>query len=106
MTDLVEQRLRREHGIEATVHMDPIVTNDEEINRLRAMVEGEIAAIDSRMRIHDFRFVPGKTHTNLIFDIAVPYESPMTEDEIKRAAAEHISRINPSYFIVVTVDRI
>ena len=86
--------------------MDPIVTNDEEINRLRAMVEGEIASIDSRMRIHDFRFVPGGTHTNLIFDIAVPYESTMTEDEVKRAAAERISRIDPSYFIVVTVDRI
>ena len=106
MTDLVEQKLRREHGIEATVHMDPIVTNNEEINRLRAMVEGEIASIDSRMRIHDFRFVPGETHTNLIVDIAVPYESQMTEDEVKRAAAERISRINPSYFIVVTVDRI
>ena len=106
MADTVEQRLRREYGIEATVHMDPIVTDNEEINRLRSLVEAEIAIIDSRMRIHDFRFVPGETHTNLIFDIAAPYEIKMSEDEIKRAAAERISRINPSYFIVVTIDRI
>ena len=106
MADTVEQRLRRENNIEATVHMDPIVTDDERINHMRSIVETEVRAIDERLRIHDFRFVPGETHTNLIFDIAVPFELKMTDDELRRTVADRISRIDPAYFIVVTIDRI
>lgn len=106
MADTVEQRLRREFGIEATVHMDPIVTDNEEIARLRRQVEEKIKEIDARMMIHDFRFVPGETHTNLIFDIAVPFEIKQSEETIKRAVADKISEIDPSYFTVITVDRV
>ena len=106
MADLVEQRLRREHGIEATVHMDPIVTDDETLSALRHRVQEQVALIDARILIHDFRFVPGETHTNLIFDVAVPYEIKLSDSEIKDEVAKKISEIDPSYFTVITVDRI
>ena len=106
MADLVEQRLRRDHGIEATVHMDPIVTDDETLSALRHRVQEQVALIDARILIHDFRFVPGETHTNLIFDVAVPYEIKLSDSEIKDEVAKKISEIDPSYFTVITVDRI
>lgn len=106
MVDLIEQRLRREHNIDATVHMDPIVTDNEEINKLHVQVEAAVRRIDERIRIHDFRFVPGETHTNLIFDVAVPFEIKMTEEEIHRAVSDEISRIDPTYFAVITVDKV
>ena len=106
MADNVEQHLRRELGIEATVHMDPIVTDDEQITALRTQVQEVVASIQPGMLIHDFRFVPGETHTNLIFDIAVPFECKMTEEELRATVSDRISRINPSYFTVITVDRI
>ena len=105
MIDALEQRLRREWGILATIHMDPIVTDNETVNRLRELTIREVEAVDPSMRIHDFRMVQGPTHTNLIFDVAVPFELPLTEDEVKRAVADRISRVDPSYFTVITVDR-
>ena len=105
MIDNLERRLRREYGIEATIHMDPIVTDDEMINTLRGQVEAVVCAIDDRLRIHDFRFVTGQTHSNLIFDVVVPFEVEMRDDEVKMAVAEGVSRLDPSYFTVVTVDR-
>ena len=105
MIDNLERRLRREYGIEATIHMDPIVTDDEMINTLRGQVEAVVCAIDDRLRIHDFRFVTGQTHSNLIFDVVVPFEVDMRDDEVKMAVAEGVSRLDPSYFTVVTVDR-
>ena len=105
MVDNLEKRLRRECGICATIHMDPIVTDDEEVNALRARVLEAVTALGHGMNIHDFRFVRGSTHTNLIFDVAVPFECPLSEDEVKRAVAEAVSRLDPAYFTVLTVDR-
>ena len=106
MVDLIEQRLRNEHHMEATIHMDPIVTDDARITTLRTQVAKAVQEIDGRIHIHDFRFVPGETHTNLIFDVAVPFELKMSDEEIRRAVSDQISRIDPSYFAVITVDKI
>ena len=105
MIDNIERDLRRDCGIEATIHMDPVVTDDERINALKPLVQRAVEEIDSSLRIHDFRFVEGATHTNLIFDISVPFEVKASDEEIKRQTADKISRIDPTYFTVVTVDR-
>ena len=105
MVDNLEKRLRRECGIFATIHMDPIVTDDEEVNFLREKVKSAVDSLDMGMNIHDFRFVRGHTHTNLIFDVAVPFECQLSEDEIRRAVSSAVSLIDPSYFTVITVDR-
>ncbi len=105
MIDNIEQELRREHGIQATIHMDPIVTDDERINTLRRQVADAVCEIDPSLRIHDFRFVAGVTHTNLIFDIQAPFELHLSDEEIRRETADRVSQIDPAYFIVVTIDR-
>ena len=105
MIDNIERTLRHDYRIEATIHMDPIVTNDEQINALREQVAAVVAEIDVRLRIHDFRFVAGCTHTNLIFDIATPFELKLTDSELCRAVADRISQINDSYYTVITIDR-
>jgi hypothetical protein len=105
MVDLIEQRLRKECRIEATIHMDPIVTDDEETNRLRALAEREVGQIHEGLRIHDFRFVRGVTHSNMIFDVAAPFELKLSDEELCACIADRISRVDPTYFTVVTVDR-
>jgi divalent metal cation (Fe/Co/Zn/Cd) transporter len=105
MIDLIEQRLRTEQGIEATIHLDPIVTDDEKIIAMRSEVLAAVHAVDERLRIHDFRYVEGKTHTNLIFDIEAPFEIKESDEELRRAVADRVSRIHPNYFIVAKVDR-
>jgi len=103
--DNVEKRLYSELGVRASVHMDPIVTDDERINELKAKVLGVLREIDERLGMHDFRFVEGQTHTNLIFDITVPFEVKESDEEIKRAVSLKISELDPNFFTVLTVDR-
>lgn len=103
--DTLEKRLYTELGVRATVHMDPIVTDDEKINELKARVKGALAEIDERLGMHDFRFVEGVTHSNLIFDVTVPFEMKESDEEIKRAVSLKISELDPNFFTVLTVDR-
>lgn len=103
--DTVERRLWQEMSVRATVHMDPIVTDDERVSALRDTVREAVQGIDERLGIHDFRFVEGKTHSNLIFDVSVPFEIKDSDDEIKRAISLRLSELDPNYFAVITVDR-
>ena len=105
MIDTIEKELRDVCGIEATIHMDPIVTDDEQVNELRAKTAEAVQKIHPSMQIHDFRFVAGATHTNLIFDVVLPFEVKMSEADVKAAVAEKIKEINPTYCVVLNVDR-
>ena len=106
MADLIERRLAVECGIEATVHMDPIAIRDPRVSELRAYAEAIVTEIDDRLRIHDFRIVPGETHTNLIFDIAAPFELALTNAELRSRVADAIHEKNNHLFAVITVDRV
>ncbi len=103
--DVVEKRLYTDLGVRATVHMDPIVTDDERVSALRARVLAAVKEIDERLGIHDFRFVEGTTHTNLIFDVTVPFEVKDSDQTVKDEISAKISEMDPNYFTVVTVDR-
>ena len=106
MADLIERRLRTEYGIEATVHMDPIAIRDPRVSSLRAVAEELALQLDDRILIHDFRIVPGETHTNLIFDVAVPFEFSMTDVEIRTHLADAVHQADDRLFAVITVDRV
>lgn len=103
--DTVEKRVWSDLGIRATIHMDPIVTDDEEINALRRVVERTVREIDERLTIHDFRFVKGHTHSNLIFDVCAPFELKVSDDELKEKIGLRLREENETFCTVITVDR-
>lgn len=103
--DNIEKRLNEELGIRATIHMDPIVTDDEEISATRALVTKAIKEIDPAWDIHDFRFVRGETHTNLIFDLVIPFECKLSTADIPALVDQKIKTVNQAYFTVITIDR-
>ena len=88
------------------IHMDPIVMDDEKTNHLRDQVEGIITSISEEITMHDFRVVWGKSHSNLIFEICVPYEFRYTDKEICDLLEKKLQELNPTYFGVITVDHL
>ena len=102
--DNAEHRLKKELGCMAVIHMDPIITNDAHTDALRMAVAEKVKTIDPRLTIHDFRTVPGSTHTNLIFDVVVPYDVKLTADEVRRRIGALVKELDENYFAVVQVD--
>lgn len=103
--DNIEKKIYSELGIQATIHMDPIVSDNEEVISLRARVKAIVKGIDERLDIHDFRCVFGVTHSNILFDINAPFEVKISDDELKNTVTKKISEIDPSFLTIVTVDR-
>ena len=86
--------------------MDPIVTDDPVLEEWKEKTERFAKILDPRLRIHDFRMVPGTTHTNLIFDVAAPFEAALTDREIREKLAGMIGKEDPHFYTVITVDRV
>ena len=103
--DNMEKQVAEELSIECTIHLDPIVTDDERVSSLRDAAKRKVQEIDERLNIHDFRFVEGHTHTNLIFDVVAPFELKMSDEELVCAVGTKIKEISPDYFTVIAVDR-
>ena len=105
LIDTIEHELRDTLNCHAVIHMDPVCVGDEETMRLKELVRGYLAEIDERITMHDFRIVTGPTHTNLIFDVVVPYGFPMKDEELVSAISGRVRRDNPSYYTVIEVDQ-
>ena len=104
--DSAENQLRRETGcIAATIHMDPIESDNGEIARMRQAVAALVAEIHPGLTIHDFRMVPGPSHTNLIFDVVMPFEMKRSEAQLEEEVKERVTARWPNHFAVICVDR-
>ena len=105
LIDNIERDLMKEFQCDATIHMDPVVTDDEEMNKVRQMVEAIVTEKNAEWKIHDFRMVRGSTHTNLIFDLVVAQEELVKKQEIERWVKEKIHDAAPELYAVVTVEQ-
>lgn len=105
MIDRIEHQLRDTLDCHAVIHMDPVCVNDQETNRLKSLVLGYLEEISPRLTMHDFRIVAGPTHTNLIFDVAAPYDFPLQDSELIQAISQRIQQENPGFCAVIEVDK-
>lgn len=103
--DNIERQLQKELHCSAVIHMDPIVTDDEETSHLKAMMTAVVQEMSPSLCLHDFRLVKGPTHTNIIFDVLVPYHFKMSDDQIRAFIESRARAIDPAYYTIVNVDK-
>lgn len=104
--DNLEMKLRDELGCLTTIHMDPVVTTDERVTELKEKTQELVKNIGDKLSMHDFRVVFGDTHTNLIFDVVIPYEFALSDGETVKMIQKQIKKqIGEKYFAVINVDK-
>lgn len=102
--DLIEKKLKNKFGCPAIIHMDPIVTDNEEVTEIREKLSKIVKLIHKDSKIYDLRIVPGSTPT-LIFHISVPYDVKQSNDEIDSAVTQSVKVLNPAYRCIIDIDR-
>lgn len=103
--DHIEHELQEKLNCSATIHMDPIVTDDKEVLEMKEKVEEMVQSLDENFSMHDFRMAKGPTRTNLIFDVEVPRKTSLTDNEIMNRLKEQVHGLPGSkYFAVIQID--
>lgn len=103
--DNIEHELKSRLLCEAVIHMDPVCTHDEETVRLRKIVSGFAGEIDKALSVHDLRLVKGTTHTNVIFDLLIPYGFPISDEKTVDLIRKKITELDGKYIAVINVDK-
>lgn len=107
--DNIEFDFLREMNIRLVIHMDPVVTDDENVTKLKEavtdIVENVGKELDETISMHDFRVVFGKTHTNLIFDVLLKSSCKYDDRTVCNIIESEIKKISPEYNAVICVDR-
>jgi cation diffusion facilitator family transporter len=103
--DEAEREIDEKLHVMMTIHLDPIIIDDPQLNQYKKMVDGILIKINPELSMHDFRMVQGPTHTNLLFDILVPYDVKLSNEEIKEKIDEQIPQSPTKFYTVVQFDR-
>ena len=110
LIDSIERDFQVHDHLLVTIHFDPVVTDDPHINELRKFLKKQLAEIAPEADIHDLRIVPGPTHTNVIFDCAVPADWLAAKDhranKIPAALRKAVSDRWPDHFCVIQLEPI
>lgn len=103
--DNIEHDFWNEMHVRITIHMDPVDTKNEKLAELKLRAQNALANLDEGLSLHDFRIVSGQTHTNMLFDVVIPYDSKLSLDDVKNAMKREFANDPVKYFFVIDVDR-
>lgn len=105
LADNIEREVGEKTGIRLTLHLDPIDLDDEELGKVRARCERVVKSFGEEFSLHDVRIVRGATHTNVIFDVEMPYETKVTLADVEGRLKEEFSSEPVPYYFVLSRDQ-
>lgn len=104
LIDNIEKEMKEKYNIELSIHMDPIEIDNEELNQLNEIIKNKLKELDPSLSMHDLRMVKGYTHTNIIFDVVIPFDTKIEKEKIFNSLLDSAKSINPLYELVINFD--
>ncbi|MBR4279198.1 MAG: cation transporter [Clostridia bacterium] len=103
--DNIEIEIFERFGIETVIHTDPIDTRNPKLNQVKQIVKEFLDETGEGLKAHDFRIVPGETHTNVVFDLVLPADSKLDPEALKLAVATSVAATDSTLRCVIKIDR-
>ncbi len=102
--DNIERDLQKKYGYIVTIHLDPIVVDDQKVNEMYAFVKETVKEVDESFSVHDFRMTYGGNHINLIFDLSIPVDSRISDEAAAKEVEDKIRSLRPECNCVIKAE--
>ncbi|NCB32977.1 MAG: cation transporter [Erysipelotrichia bacterium] len=102
--DQAEREINEKLHVIMTLHLDPVDYSDPQTAAYREEMLRILNEIDPQLSMHDFRVVPGVSHTNLVFDILIPYDCSLTREIIQPKIDDALSNNATTLYTVINFD--
>ena len=99
--DCIERDMFEHFKCVVTIHLDPLATKDEQVQKRKEFALECAKAVDERLSIHDFRMTQGETFVNLIFDLVVPTDCPLSVEEAVKKVTDEVGKRDENCFAVI-----
>ena len=103
--DLMEKTIKRELDVDIVIHGDPVDTSNPELKKLRYLLKVILKDINPALGYHDLRLQNDGGHTDVLFDLVVPYEFGGTLEDTENQVRKMLRQIDESYDIKIKTDR-
>lgn len=103
--DTIERDFLKKDNLQVTIHYDPIVTSDAAVGVLRSRLTEKLRQLDPALSLHDLRIVPGKTHTNVLFDLVLPAGYAGDKVELLTQMEQFIKAQDPAYNCIIKLEQ-
>ncbi len=104
IADNIERDFATNTNISLVVHSDPVVLDNDKLNSYKAQLLAVVQGIHPQAHAHDIRMVEGVNFTNLIFDVAVPFDCPYSDSQIVQMLNSGMTSTSQTIYLVVTVE--
>ena len=94
MIDRVERQALKELQLKLTIHMDPIVVNEQTL-ALQQRLVAVIQAYDDSFSLYDIRI--DMEHRKISFDVQVPHDVKYTKEELSQKLRQLVEAVLPTY---------
>ena len=105
LIDNIERDFMKHDHLMVTIHYDPIVTSDAAVGVLRSRLTEKLRQLDPALSLHDLRIVPGKTHTNVLFDLVLPAGYAGDKVELLTQMEQFIKEQDPTYNCIIKLEQ-
>ena len=105
LIDNIERDFMKNDHLMVTIHYDPIVTSDAAVGVLRCRLTEKLRQLDPALSLHDLRIVPGKTHTNVLFDLVLPAGYAGDKVELLTQMEQFIKQQDPTYNCIIKLEQ-
>lgn len=103
--DNIEEDVYQEMGISLVIHLDPVTVGDVRIDSMKNSLKNILAETAPDLHFHDFRAVFGVTHDNVLFDLVLPMDFSLTEEELANLVTERFVHEHPKAIVKIKIDR-
>ena len=105
MIDAIENDFRKKYDISLTIHMDPVLLGNKEVDKMKKKVTNTLKKLDKELLVHDFRMIEGEIQTKILFDCVVPFDKNYNEKDLISFLKENIYDKNHNYLYIIEIDR-
>lgn len=96
MIDRVERQALKELQLKLTIHMDPIVVNEQTL-ALQQRLVAVIQAYDDSFSLYDIRI--DMEHRKISFDVQVPHDVKYTKEELSQRLSQLVEAVLPTFVV-------
>lgn len=96
MIDRVERQALKELQLKLTIHMDPIVVNEQTL-ALQQRLVAVIQAYDDSFSLYDIRI--DMEHRKISFDVQVPHDVKYTKEELSQKLSQLVEAVLPTFLV-------